>query len=90
MTETLADQIIAQRDRTAGASGSEQRHPTWLIAEGLLTLDDLKPMFPWITTGGDVYSGQVIGYFDAGTARARVQVIWIVLAKQPACSSGET
>ncbi len=38
-----------------------------------MTLDELKPMFPWITTGGDVYSGQIVGYFDAGTARARAR-----------------
>ncbi len=72
MTETLADQILGSRD--PGASG-DQRHPTWLIAEGLVTLDELRPMFPWITTGGDVYSGQVVGYFDAGTARARAEIV---------------
>ena len=75
MTETLADQIVAGRDRTAGATGGDQRNVTWLIAEGLVTLEELKPIFPWITTGGDVYSGQVVGYFDAGTARARAKIV---------------
>ncbi len=75
MTDVIANQIVARRtpeiDRVAG----DQRHPTWLVADGVMDLAELKPMFPLITTGGDVYSCQVIGYFDAGTARARAHVI---------------
>jgi len=75
MTETLADQILANRDPAVDLVSGDQRHPTWLIAEGLTTLEELKPLLAYLTTGGDVYSGQVVGYFDAGTARARAEVL---------------
>ena len=75
ITEILAEQILANRDSTASAVSGDQRHPTWLLAEGLVTLDEFKPMLKYMTTGGDVFSGQVVGYFDAGTARSRTEVL---------------
>lgn len=75
MTEVLADQILAQRNPVVDRLSGEQRHATWLIADGLVTLEEFKPMFPFLTTGGDVYSCQVVGFFDDGTARARAQVV---------------
>lgn len=75
MTETLADQIISSRESAVDIAIGDQRHPVWLIAEGLVKLEEFKPMFSWITTGGDVFSGQVVGFFDAGTAQARVEVV---------------
>ena len=75
MTETLADQILSRRDPAVDLSSGDQRHAIWILAEGLITLEELKPMMAYLTTGGDVYSGQVIGYFDSGTARARAEVL---------------
>jgi len=75
MTENLASQILARRDRTADFPTGDQRHPTWLIAENLIPLAELKPMFPFVTTGGDVYRAQVVGFFDAGTVQDRVEVL---------------
>jgi len=75
MTETLADQILSQRNPEIDPSTDDQRHPTWLLAEGLIPLEEFKPMMPYLTTGGDVYSCQVIGYFESGTARARAELL---------------
>ncbi len=75
MTEALAEQIVASRDPEVDTTTGDQRHPTWLIAEGLVSLEELKPMLPHMTTGGDVYSGQVVGYFESGTARARAALL---------------
>lgn len=75
MTEMLADQILASRDPTSSSTGGEQRHPVWLLADGIVTLEEYKPMAKHLTTGGDVFSGQIIGFFDAGTARSRGEVL---------------
>ncbi len=75
MTEILADQIVSSRDPVIDVLNSEQRYPIWLIADALVSLEEFKPMFPYITTGGDVYRGQIVGYFDAGTHRSRMEVI---------------
>ena len=75
MTETLADQIVSLRSAELDLTIDDQRHPTWLIAEGLLNREELRPMLPYMTTLGDVYSGQVVGYFEAGTARSRAAIL---------------
>ncbi len=75
MTETLAEQILARREPDVDLASGDQRHPSWLLADGLVTLDELKPIFSLLTTGGDVYSAQVVGFFEAGTARARAEVL---------------
>ncbi|MGB7329550.1 MAG: type II secretion system protein GspK [Rubripirellula sp.] len=48
---------------------------SWLMVEGLLTLDELRQVTPLLTCGGDVYRGQVVGYFEGSGAAARVEVI---------------
>ena len=75
MTEALADQIISSRNVELSTSGGDQQHPTWPLADGLVTLDEMKPMLPFLTTGGTVYNGQIVGYFEVGTARSRAQVL---------------
>lgn len=75
MTEVAANQILAARDPAVDLVAGEQRHPSWLLADGIFELEDFKPMFPLLTTGGDVFSCQVVGFFDAGTARTRLRVL---------------
>ncbi len=75
MTTTLADQILTRREPEVDRSRSEQRHAIWLLAEQILNLDQMKQMNAYLTTGGDVYRAQVVGYFDAGTPRARIDVM---------------
>lgn len=74
MTEVIADQILTSREPDVDRVGGEQRHPTWLVADELVSLEEFKPMYPFLTTGGDVYTCQVAGFFDAGTTHARLHV----------------
>lgn len=75
MTDVVADQIIARREPAVDLTIGDQRHPTWLLADGLMELEEFRPMFPLLTTGGDVYSCQIVGFFDGGTARSRAHVV---------------
>ena len=75
MTETIADQILTRRDPGVDLSAGEQRHIVWLLADGILTLEEMRLIWPFVTTGGDVYSGQVVGFFDEGTTQARTRVV---------------
>lgn len=75
MTEGLARRIKTQRQ--AGAAGDEEmrRHPTWLLADGLVDLEQMKKLLPYITCGGDVYRGQVVGFFDEQGPVSRAEVV---------------
>lgn len=74
--ETLADEIVSKRTSLYDpTSPGDQRQATWLLTEGLVTLEQLKALDPMITGGGDVYRGQVIGFFDEFGAAARAEFV---------------
>lgn len=74
LLETQVDQIIAMRDPVVDRLTSPQRHAIWLLANGVVTLEEMKALDPYITAAGDVYSAQVVGFFDGQPAAARAQV----------------
>jgi DNA uptake protein ComE-like DNA-binding protein len=72
---TAIDQIIANRDVTLGLQRPEQTHETWLLIDGIVELDRMKRLMPFITTGGRVYRAQVIGFFDSEGPADRLEVV---------------
>jgi len=85
MTSDMVDSIIANREVEYTGQHPEQRSETWLYTDGIVTLDEMKSLIPYITAGGSVYSAQVVGYFDQGGTSSRVQVI--IDATPPSSSS---
>jgi type II secretory pathway component PulK len=69
------DQIIANRDVTAGQQRPEQIHETWILADGIVELDQMKRLMSMVTTGGSVYRAQVVGFFDADGPADRLEVV---------------
>ena len=47
----------------------------WPLIEGLVKLDEMKKMMPYITTGGSVFRGMVVGYYDGGGPAARIEAV---------------
>jgi DNA uptake protein ComE-like DNA-binding protein len=75
MPETEVEQILAGRGIPGGSDEPSRRHPTWLLAQNLVSLDTMKKLMPYLTCGGDVYRAQIVGYFDSGTPAARADVV---------------
>jgi type II secretory pathway component PulK len=75
ITSDIVDQIIAQRVKDPKNADANRRYETWLLSEGIVTLDQMKALIPYITCGGDVYRLQSIGYNDDGSAAARIEAI---------------
>lgn len=80
MTEELADSIIAAHPVDAnGAPLAEAiaSHSTtgWLFLEGLVDIWTMRDLDPYLTTRGDVYRAQILGFFDGGGPVSRVEVI---------------
>jgi DNA uptake protein ComE-like DNA-binding protein len=67
--------IIARREIEPELALSDQRHAIWLLIEGIVTLDEMKQLERYVTTGGDAFSGQAVGFFDAGPAASRVEFV---------------
>jgi len=64
MTEELAQRIVARRRAMSPRQDGTRRHPTWLLAEGLVDLEEMKALLPYVTCGGDAYRAQIVGFFD--------------------------
>jgi hypothetical protein len=74
MDPGLVEQILGAR-RTAGRDDAQRRHPTWLLTEGLVDIEGMKALLPYLTGGGDVVRAQVIGFFDEPGPAMRVETV---------------
>lgn len=77
---TIVDDIIASRPEIGMQGGSanvmaRRQTAAWLFAEGLIELQQLRELGPYITTGGDVYRFQVIGHFGNGGPMTRLEAM---------------
>ena len=75
MDEEVLNQIISLRTPEPDIERPNRRHETWLMIEGVVTLNEMRALVPFITGGGDVYRTQTVGYFEGGHASARAEVI---------------
>jgi len=80
MTEELADAIVGLRGGASEQGGTEDTAGTrttvgWLYVEGLVTLDQLRKLAPYITTRGSVFRVQVVGYFGEGGPFVREEAV---------------
>jgi len=80
MTEELAYDIVTRR--ITGVSGESmagqiQGRDTigWLVTENVTDLPTLRKIAPFLTAGGDVYTVNVLGYFDAGAPLVRLEAV---------------
>lgn len=72
---SAVEQIVADRDEAVSPERPEQAYETWLLTYGIVDLETMKKLLPLVTTGGDVYRAQVVGYFDAEGPAARLEVV---------------
>ena len=73
--EETVEAIISQRDLDPAEADADRRYETWILAEGIVTLDEMKALMPFVTGGGSVYRAQVIGYFDRGGPAVRIEAL---------------
>ncbi|MFO0903637.1 MAG: type II secretion system protein GspK [Pirellulales bacterium] len=75
ITEEILTEILSRRTPEADVNMPMRRHEAWLLAEGIVTLQEMKSLSPFLCAGGDVYRAQVVGYFQGGQASARTEVV---------------
>ena len=74
MTVEIADGIIAARLENPDSDDGSRSHETWPLVESLVTLDEMRTLLTFVTTGGDVYRAQVIGQIGDRGPTARLEV----------------
>jgi hypothetical protein len=75
MSEETARRIATRRRALSASNDQGRRHPTWLLADGLVDLEPMKKLMPYLTCGGDVYRAQVAGFFDDQGPVSRAEVV---------------
>ncbi len=73
--EETVQAIISQRDLDPADAEADRRYETWILNQGIVTLDEMKALMPFVTGGGSVFRAQVIGYFDRGGPSVRIEVL---------------
>ncbi|HSG72306.1 MAG TPA: hypothetical protein VLA12_17955, partial [Planctomycetaceae bacterium] len=54
----------------------------WLLAEGIVDLETIRLLDPFVTTKGDIFQAQIIGYFGTSGISSRINV-WIDGSQTP-------
>ena len=75
MTEEVADQILYNRFEDPTEADEDQSYSVWPLLKDLVDLETMKSLERFICTGGAVYRGQAVGYFDAGGPYARIEFL---------------
>jgi len=69
------NQIVARRELEPDRALSDQRHVIWPLLQGIVTLEQMRALERFVTAGGDAFSGQVVGFFDAGPTVSRGEFV---------------
>lgn len=84
ITPEIVDEIIDIRDISGmEVDDDNRRHETWLMTEAVVTLEEMKMLTPFICAGGDVFRGQVVGYFQQGGVSSRAEVVFDATTEAP-------
>ena len=80
LSEDQVEQIhsVAGNDREIDdPTGADlnRKYETWLLVEGVVDLQTMKDLMPFICTGGDVYRAEIAGYFGDGAGTSRSEVV---------------
>ncbi len=78
MEEEMVQELLTAR-ATEPADENEEaafKHETWLLTSGIVTLDQMKALSPFVCAGGDVYRAQIVGYYEDGSASSRAEVVF--------------
>ncbi len=75
LEESLVDRILAARDGFSADAGEQYRYPIWLLTEGLVELEQMRRLEPYLTCGGDVYRAQIVAFGESTRLVARGEVV---------------
>jgi hypothetical protein len=83
MTEDIVNEIVSRRTAEVDEDNPNRNFETWLLAEAIVTLDEMRTLTPFINAGGDVFRTQIVGYFQGGGPAARVEVVFDATSSIP-------
>ena len=81
-SETVS-RILELRKNRDENKGGRFRHAVWLLSEKIVDKETMKKLSSRLTTGGDVYRAQVVGFFDRQGTTSRAEVVVDATVRPP-------
>jgi hypothetical protein len=72
---SIVQNIVLSQDPDGALGDPNYLYPTWPLAQGLVTIDQMKALLPFVSGNGAIFRAQVIGYSDTPGAFARAEVV---------------
>ena len=73
ISEEAVQLILDSRDPLS--DDPVRRYETWLLVEGILSVEEMRSLTPLVCGGGDVFRAQIIGYNETNGISTRVEAI---------------
>jgi DNA uptake protein ComE-like DNA-binding protein len=83
ITAEIVEEIINRRNVETDSADASRQYETWLLSEGIVTLDEMRQLTPFITAGGDVFRAQIVGYYQGGGPSSRAEVVFEATGATP-------
>jgi len=88
LAEDLVNKIVAAKMVDGDGNPRTEviaAHSTtaWLVAENIVTLQQMRQLDRYLTTRGDVYRGQSVGFYDLGGPTSRLEFVIDATQKPP-------
>lgn len=83
MTDDIVSKIMAARTPPGESRRPRERHACWILAENIVDKATMHRLWPNITTGGDVWRGQIVGFFDGEGPINRIEIVLDGTVKPP-------
>lgn len=82
----IADAIVSatgiNSDKVPDFDPVSRTANAWLLAEGVVDLETIRLLDPFVTTKGDIFQAQIVGYFGSSGISSRINV-WIDGSQSP-------
>ncbi len=87
LDEQLVAAIVGGQIAGVGASDPMRSTTGWLLSEGIVSLEQMRALDPYVTGGGGVFRTQIVGYFEAGGPMTRLEAIVDATQRPPRVTS---
>ncbi len=83
LTSETVSRILSLRGSRGEKKDGRFRHSVWLLSEKIVDKETMKKLSGRLTTGGDVYRAQVVGFFDRQGTTSRAEIVVDATVKPP-------
>ena len=71
----VMDSILGGQDPGQMSGDMNYMFPTWPLAQGMVTVDEMKAMLPFVSASGIIFRAQVVAYSEVPGMYARAEVV---------------